>query len=659
MTKYYLEKEEYYWSKVGLDGALLFLSFLIVHYLKSGQFTVHPAYVKFLPFLFVSWFITTIFSKKFMEMKRLGYLDYAKPFLLSGLAFAVLVTIFLYVLGWYFFSRFIIYGAIVLFITLEIIAVLILNRGALNKGDESRIQYHSLLFFLIEFLFLNVAFFGIYFWKRGTFRLADDYKILLVWLYSIWFLISLLYHKFKIARKENYLQTLSPFLFSEFTIIGLTSFFIFFLNLASYSRLVILGTLGVYNIFEILVVSLSYISLLPHVSDETRAAGFHVGVLEDDQAEESPEELRDPGIKYQVPPALITTMPIGEKLEKVFLKKYGKVNDFIQKTLNIDNIDSLESLVFYTANPFNIENLDDNSLSFLMNLREINDFRRINQYFISVNRKLKHGGVFISKYESIEQRKGHIYKNHHMVIAKIIYLFDFIYKRIFPKLPFFKKIYFAISRGRHRVISKTESLGRLHFCGFNIVALREIDDHSYFIAKKVQDPLMDENPSYGFVFKQKRVGKGGEIIYIYKIRTMHPFAEYLHQYIYENHSLGKRGKIHEDYRVTSWGRFFRKFWIDEIPMIYNLFRGDIKLFGVRPLSETFFATYPEDLKKERIKFKPGLIPPYYSDLPHSIEEVWESERRYLSKYLRHPVMTDMIYLFKALRNILFYHAKSA
>lgn len=87
----------------------------------------------------------------------------------------------------------------------------------------------------------------------------------------------------------------------------------FFLNLASYSRLVILGTLGVYNILEILVVSLSYISLLPHVSDETRAAGFHVGVLEDAQGEESPEGLRDPGVRYQVPDALITTVPIGEK----------------------------------------------------------------------------------------------------------------------------------------------------------------------------------------------------------------------------------------------------------------------------------------------------------------------------------------------------------
>ncbi len=113
-----------------------------------------------------------------------------------------------------------------------------------------------------------------------------------------------------------------------------------------------------------------------------------------------------------------------------------------------------------------------------------------------------------------------------------------------------------------------------------------------------------------------------------------------------------------DFRVTSWGRFFRKYYIDEIPSIVNLLKGYIKLVGVRPLSKTFYSTYPESLKKERIKYKPGLIPPYYVDLPDSIEEVWESEKKYLEKYTKHPIRTDLVYFIKSLNNLLFHHAKS-
>ena len=123
-------------------------------------------------------------------------------------------------------------------------------------------------------------------------------------------------------------------------------------------------------------------------------------------------------------------------------------------------------------------------------------------------------------------------------------------------------------------------------------------------------------------------------------------------------SLDEKGKIMGDFRVTTWGRFFRRFWIDEIPMWFNWLKGDIKLVGVRPLSETFFNTYPEDLKEERTRCKPGLVPPYYADMPESMEEVWQSERNYLQKCKEHRCRTDFAYFFRALRNILFRRAKS-
>ena len=93
-------------------------------------------------------------------------------------------------------------------------------------------------------------------------------------------------------------------------------------------------------------------------------------------------------------------------------------------------------------------------------------------------------------------------------------------------------------------------------------------------------------------------------------------------------------------------------------MMVNILRGQIKLVGVRPLSVSFFNSYPEDLKKKRTQYKPGLIPPYYADMPETIEEVWASEEKYLDKYSQSPLRADTAYLFKILKNIFFHHSKS-
>jgi lipopolysaccharide/colanic/teichoic acid biosynthesis glycosyltransferase len=102
----------------------------------------------------------------------------------------------------------------------------------------------------------------------------------------------------------------------------------------------------------------------------------------------------------------------------------------------------------------------------------------------------------------------------------------------------------------------------------------------------------------------------------------------------------------------------RKVWLDEVPMIWNLLRGDIKLVGVRPLSRQYFNLYHAELKEKRIQFKPGLIPPYYADMPSTLEEIMESEMRYLSAYTHSPIATDFRYFFKILKNIVFKGARS-
>jgi len=110
--------------------------------------------------------------------------------------------------------------------------------------------------------------------------------------------------------------------------------------------------------------------------------------------------------------------------------------------------------------------------------------------------------------------------------------------------------------------------------------------------------------------------------------------------------------------MTSWGKIFRKLWIDELPQIINWFRGEVSLVGVRALSQHFFDLYPEDVKQLRIQFKPGLVPPYYADMPKSFDEIVESEIRYLLQKMEKPFITDINYFYKAFYNIIFRHARS-
>jgi lipopolysaccharide/colanic/teichoic acid biosynthesis glycosyltransferase len=93
-------------------------------------------------------------------------------------------------------------------------------------------------------------------------------------------------------------------------------------------------------------------------------------------------------------------------------------------------------------------------------------------------------------------------------------------------------------------------------------------------------------------------------------------------------------------------------------MFINLFKGEMKLVGVRPLSRHYFDLYPKDLQELRIKVKPGLVPPFYADLPQTLEEIIESEREYLVSYQEHPIRTDFKYFFLAWYNILVKKARS-
>jgi len=286
------------------------------------------------------------------------------------------------------------------------------------------------------------------------------------------------------------------------------------------------------------------------------------------------------------------------------------------------------------------------------------NYSSINKFFEAVNRKLPVDGIFIGTVETKFLRKKRILRKYPPGINWGMYTLDFVVKRVFPKFTLTKKIYFFLTRGENRVITRAEVLGRLYSCGFEVVEEKFIGDLFYFAVRKIKDPAYDMNPTYGPFVKLIRVGKGGKMIKVYKLRTMHPYSEYLQDYIYKKNQLEEGGKFKDDFRVSTAGKIFRTFWLDELPMIINLFRGELKIFGVRPISQHYFNLYSKELQEKRIKYRPGLVPPFYADLPKTLEEIQSSEMHYLEAYEKHRWRTDIRYFFKAFNNIIFKRARS-
>jgi lipopolysaccharide/colanic/teichoic acid biosynthesis glycosyltransferase len=266
--------------------------------------------------------------------------------------------------------------------------------------------------------------------------------------------------------------------------------------------------------------------------------------------------------------------------------------------------------------------------------------------------------MFMVCSETIDLRKARIKHSLPPFYNRIYYFFDFILMRIFPSVPGGRLVYGLFTGGKRRVISRTEVLGRLSACGFEIVEKKDIKDQFFVIAKKTNLPVSRVAPSYGLLIYLKRIGLNGDYFKVYKLRTMFPYSEYIQHYIFNNNRLDQNGKIKDDFRITSAGRLLRKYWIDELPSLWNWFRGDMKLVGVRPLSKHFYSLYTSELQQKRIRFKPGLIPPFYADLPKSLDEIMASELRYLEAYEKSPYRTDLLYFFKAIYNIIIKGAKS-
>lgn len=552
-------------------------------------------------------------------------------------------------------SRFIITGTLLLIPFIDFILSSFLYKIKLNQTLKLKIEFSPLPLIIHLSFFISIVAVYYYLFLGKWFENTEQYWIGLSFL-GIWTLSGLFNSQFvPLQKKLRFWKLLGLKLNSGVVLWAFTSLLVFtFLNVMPHIKYFIIISL-IYSFGTVFYVLLKFIISKESSTDEVNYRIKELADYTDTAlaAEEGQEERTRYFVNKNIENQYLSSM-----LADVYLQKFPKVFDFIDSVLDLAKFDSRRCVIIRSADTYNVEVLPEKYLEIYMNLHQMNDIRRINEYFIQVNSKLIQGGIFIIPVEPLYLRKTRILKHYNYFIGYLIFIMDFIWKRICPKIPFIKRVYFVLTRGSNRELSLSEALGRLYYCGYEVIATREVNDLVYIVAKKNKEPLLDKDPSYGPLFKMKRVGLNGKIIYVYKVRTMHPYSEYLQKFVFERNKLQEGGKLNDDFRVTEWGKIFRKFWIDELPMLINWAKGDLKLVGVRPLSEHYLSLYNEELRMRRRKTKPGLFPPFYVDLPKTLQEIMDSENRYLELYEKNPVITDIKYFYKIFINIFFKKARS-
>ncbi len=477
--------------------------------------------------------------------------------------------------------------------------------------------------------------------------------------WAIFIFIGFLFDKFNVKRYNTKRSAILTIIQSNFVYGGMVGMFFLITYQPGVSRILFFGTLGFITLFELISGILIYGFTQAPIKDFDQELE-ELEALEKLRAGHEPESPKQPEGPGK------TLQEKNNNDPRVFLSEHGKVIRaaiteeaghkafcYINEQVPLGE----SSVALSVSKHINIRALPDDFYTTIINLQAVNSHGNVNRFFEAVNTKLPVGGIYVGCGETISLRRQRFLQRFTPAFGYIAYAFDCLFTRTPPKTSDTENGN-LVSDQIKLVMSRTEILGRLCACGFEIADERYVDGLLYFVARKVREPYTNYNPSYGPIISLKRIGEHGKVIGVYKMRTMYPYAEYLQQYIYQRNKLAEGGKFHNDFRISTLGALMRKLWIDELPMLINWFRGELKLVGVRPLSEHYFKLYTPELQRIRIKFKPGLVPPFYYDLPTSLEEIMASEQRYLESYAQHPFRTDWNYFWRAFFNIVFRKARS-
>lgn len=138
------------------------------------------------------------------------------------------------------------------------------------------------------------------------------------------------------------------------------------------------------------------------------------------------------------------------------------------------------------------------------------------------------------------------------------------------------------------------------------------------------------------LYKQKRIGRGGEEFSLLKFRSMHVDAD-------------KKGLLTvggRDPRITRSGFILRKFKLDELPQLFNVLAGDMSLVGPRPEVKKYVDLYTEEQRKV-LSVRPGITDMAsieFSNENEILEQQTDPEQYYIDHIMPEKIRLNQQYI---------------
>jgi len=156
------------------------------------------------------------------------------------------------------------------------------------------------------------------------------------------------------------------------------------------------------------------------------------------------------------------------------------------------------------------------------------------------------------------------------------------------------------------------------------------------------------------LFRQRRVGRFGRPFTMHKFRTMRE---------------GERAPVHAltvgaDPRITRFGGFLRRYKLDELPQLFDVFVGSMSLVGPRPEMSEYVQRYPEEVRNSILSVRPGITDPASIEFRNEsallatasdperlyVEEILPRKLASSTRYLgRRSLLSDIRLIFQTLR----------
>jgi len=487
---------------------------------------------------------------------------------------------------------------------------------------------------LLQLILLVIAgFFCTYFPGFGKVLGYELYFIIFFgWLISIW-----LTHKHKLKyyqRKVKYILAPLPKAFVIHLVVILISAML--IGSVNDNLGIMMSVVTIYAFIE-------YVFMIVWARFKVKGTGNNV--VQPDIAKYNQDDLDlTKGIQPRRIPA--------ELLQKVAPDELGIIFPELDRKWESSNSETGGPNDFFYGGIQEFINTGETDLSLIILNTRVNDIGEINAVFKKVYNSLNSGGYFVACYNNISDTDNLLRNKFPSILYYLAYPIHWLFYRVLSKMSTTAGLQEWLSRGKNKVISWAEVYGRLAYCGFDVEFDERYHGMQYVIAHKTKTISNNPSPSFYVFIKLNRVSLYGNIIKINKVRSMYPYSEFLQKRIFEQNSLGNGGKFNVDPRITPQGKIFRKYWIDELPQLLDWLRGEIKLVGIRAMSQHFFSLYSQGYKDLYLKVKPGIISPIFDENSDTFQDIERIEYEYLENYMKHPLKTDWKYFWITAQSIL-------